>query len=263
MLTPTGRRLVLVAGRRRTSFEHVADPEGRIRVPPVLGEGEAGPGRGLLGLERAGGRGRASRFAAGGEAEDRRRGMRGRRPGWRRGGAGEADGLRAEEQRRGEPLPLLSEVGGVLLGLEHRAVHVQSGDVAALLPLELEIGEPLGVAHRVLERPTRISAVATSEMRSRRSNQRWRSVSTASYSAASRAARLRSLAWTALGDLERLVEGEGVVGDVLELVEPGRIGGPDGQRAPLEIEARIGEDLGADDVGGGLAELRARGDEVR
>ena len=73
----------------------------------------------------------------------------------------------------------------------------------------------------------------------------------------------RSLAWAALGDLERLVEGEGVVGDVLELVEPRRIGGPDGQRAPLEVEAGIGEDLGADDVGSGLPELRARGDEVR
>src|SRR6185295_5433545 len=96
--------------------EHVAHPERRIGNPAVVGEREAGPGGRLLGLERAevGPRVQVRRRRSGRETpgEEPTGGV-----GTAEGAAGEADSLGAEEQRRREALPLLPEVGGVLLGL--------------------------------------------------------------------------------------------------------------------------------------------------
>ena len=174
-----------------------------------------------------------------------------------------SDGLRAEQQRGGELLLLLAEVGGVLLGLEDGAVHIQPGDVSALLPLELEIGEALGVPDRLGER-------AHADLGGGHLGDALQQVEPAL------AQRLQGvehrgipggaggvLAGAALADLHRLAEGEAVVRDVGELVEPGRVGGPDGKRAPLEVEARIGPHAGPGHVGLGQADLGARGDEVR
>src|SRR6185436_4180841 len=109
------------------------------------------------------------------------------------------------------------------------------GDVATLLPLELKVGEALGVAHRLLER--RDADLGGGDLgdalqevepalaeRLDRVVQRGIACGTA-----------RGLAGTALGDLEGLVESEGVVRDVAELVQPRRVGGANGQRAPLEV----------------------------
>ena len=62
--------------------------------------------------------------------------------------AGDADRLTAEEERGGEALSLLAEVGGVLLRLQHRPVDVEPGDVPVALPVLLQLGQPLGVGHR-------------------------------------------------------------------------------------------------------------------
>ena len=188
---PHHEALVLVAGDDEL-VEDVPEPERGIRNPASLGERQARAGGDLLRLERAEvgalvevERGKAGREAAGEEATCRLDGPEGM--------AGDADGLCAEQQRGGELLLLLAEVGGVLLGLEDGAVRIQPGDVSALLPLELEdrrgAGRP-GPSRRGRRRG--ISAVATSEMPCSRSNQRWRSVSRASSIAASRAERVAS-----------------------------------------------------------------------
>jgi hypothetical protein len=235
---------VLVSGDDEL-IEHVADAEGGVGDPPVLRQVEAGAGGRLLRLERAqvGPLLEVRHREAGGEPGGEERARRLRAP---EGTTGEAHRLGAEEERRGEPLALLAEVGGVLLGFEHRAVHVEPGDVAALLALSLEIGEALGVAHRLLER-------SDADLRGGHLRDALQEVEPALAQHLDRIEQRGVPGRTA----------DGVVREVLELVEARGIRRPERQRSPLEIEARIGEDLRARDLGLGLSELRPRSDEVR
>ena len=253
--------LVLVPGDGEL-VEEVPEAEGGVGNPPPVGQGEVGAGRRLLGLQRAKvgtllHRRRRSHHPEAGSEEA---------PGLIGGGegpAGDAHRLPAEEERGGEPFPLLAQVGAVLLCFQHRPVDVEPGDVTVGLAFLLQLRQPLGVGHRpfqggdpelgggdlrdALQEVEEALAEQLQGIERRRVPRRAKG----------------TLPRSALPQLHQLAEGEGVVGDVGQLVEAGRIGGPDGEGAPLEVEARVGKELGAEDVGARLADAGARGDQVR